>query len=87
MVSSTAFVSIIAAQLLIWHGLRHENSTIWGRYRTYTLISGLLSLIFVILLKVAMIYFVDYQGAFQRLFLAVPWIWIGITGLKLYYLK
>jgi hypothetical membrane protein len=87
LVSSAAFVSIIAAQLFIWNGLRHEDKTTWGRYPTYSLVSGLLSLILVILLKVAMIYFVDYQGAFQRLFLAVPWIWIGITGLKLYYLE
>jgi hypothetical membrane protein len=87
LVSSTAFISIILAQLLIWNGLKHEDKNIWGRYRTYTLVSGLLSLIFVILLKIAMIYFINYQGAFQRLFLAVPWIWIGITGLKFYYLK
>lgn len=87
LVSSTAFVSIIAAQLIIWNGLKQEDTTIWGRYRTYSLVSGLISLIFVIILKIAMIYFVDYQGAFQRLFLAVPWIWIGVTGVQLYYLN
>ncbi|MEN6551758.1 MAG: DUF998 domain-containing protein [Methanobacterium sp.] len=86
LVSATAFVAIIIAQLLIWQGLRNEDSTVWGRYRTYSLISGLLSIIFVILLKIFMTYYVDYQGVAQRLFLAVPWIWIGITGLKLYYL-
>jgi len=86
LVSSTAFVAIITAQLLIWQGLRNEDSMVWGRYRTYSLISGLLSIIFVILLKVTMTYYVDYQGAAQRLFLAVPWLWIGITGVKLYYL-
>jgi hypothetical membrane protein len=86
LVSSTAFVSIIAAQLLIWQGLRSKDSAVWGRYRTYSLISGLLSIILVILLKVAITYYPDYQGLAQRAFLAVPWIWIGITGLKLYYL-
>ncbi|MEG3225264.1 MAG: hypothetical protein BME94_07050 [Methanobacteriales archaeon Met13] len=86
LVSATAFISIIAAQLLIWQGLRKEDSTVWGRYRTYSLISGLLSIILVILLKVAISYCTDFQGAVQRGFLAVPWIWIWITGLKLYYL-
>ncbi|WP_321421109.1 DUF998 domain-containing protein [uncultured Methanobacterium sp.] len=86
LVSATAFVAIIIAQLLIWQGLRNEDSMVWGRYRTYSLISGLLSIIFVILLKISMTYYVDYQGVAQRLFLAVPWIWIGITGLKLYYI-
>jgi hypothetical membrane protein len=87
LVSATAFISIIAAQMLIWRGLKHEDETVWGSYRTYSLISGLLSIILVILLRVSMAYFLDYQGAVQRLFLAVPWIWIGITGLKLYYLN
>lgn len=87
LVSSTAFVTIIAAQLLIWHGLRNADDTIWGKYRTYSIISGLLSLILVILLKFTITYAPDYQGLVQRLFLAIPWIWIGITGLKLYSIK
>lgn len=87
LVSSYAFVTIIAAQLLIWHGLRNADDTIWGKYRTYSIISGLLSLILVILLKFTITYAPDYQGLVQRLFLAIPWIWIGITGLKLYSIK
>ena len=86
-VSSIAFISIIAAQLLIWRGLKSADSEVWGRYRTYSLISGLLSIILLILLKVAMIDFVAYQGAAQKAFLAVPWIWIGVTGFKLYLLS
>lgn len=85
-VSSTAFISIIAAQMLIWHGLKSEDSVIWGRYKSYSLISGVLSIILVILLKVA-ITFGIYPGLAQRAFLIVPWIWIGITGLKLYALS
>jgi len=54
-VSATAFVAIIAAQLLIWLGLKSEDSAIWGGYKTYSLISGLLSIILVILLKVAIL--------------------------------
>ena len=82
-VSATAFVAIIAAQLLIWKGLKNNDSNMWGRYATYSLISGLLSLILVILLKVAMLYGI-YPGLSQRAFLIVSWIWIGVTGIKLY---
>ena len=31
-VSATAFVAIIAAQLLIWQGLKNRDKTVWGRY-------------------------------------------------------
>lgn len=86
LVSATAFVTIIAAQLLIWKGLKNANDSVWGKYRTYSLISGLMSLILVLVLKVAMSDFTDYQGIVQRAFLAVPWIWVEITALKLYFL-
>ncbi len=79
LVSSAAFFSIIAAQLLIWHGLRNKDTIVWGRYRIYSLISGLLSLIFVWFSSST-----AYPGAAQRIFIAVPWIWIEVTGLKLY---
>lgn len=86
LVSATAFVTIIAAQLLIWKGLKNADDSVWGKYRTYSLISGLLSLILVLILKVAMSDFMDYQGIVQRAFLAVPGIWVEITALKLYFL-
>jgi hypothetical membrane protein len=79
LVSATAFLSIIAAQLLIWRGLKNTDSTVWGVYRTYSLISGFLSFALLILLRVAI--FTDITpGLAQRAFLAVPWIWIGVTG-------
>ena len=82
-VSATAFVAIIAAQLLMWQGLKNRDKTVWGRYATYSFISGLLSLILVIFLKVAILYGF-YPGLSQRVFLIVSWAWIGITGIKLY---
>ena len=82
-VSATAFVAVIAAQLLIWQGLKSKNSAVWGRYRTYSLISGLLAIILVILLKVAILYGI-YPGLTQRAFLLVAWAWIGVTGIQLY---
>lgn len=84
LVSALAFVSIIAAQLLIWRGLKNADSAVWGNYRKYSLISGLLTFLLLILLRVAISTGSDYQGAAQRAFLAVPWIWIEITALKLY---
>jgi len=83
LVSATAFITIIAAQFLVWYGLRKEDEKIWGTYAKYCLISGLLSFLFLIVLRVSINYYPDYQGAAQRLFLAVPWIWIGLSGLKL----
>jgi hypothetical membrane protein len=84
-VSATAFVAVIAAQLLIGLGLRNKDSKIWERYATYSLISGLLSVILVILLKVAILYGI-YPGLSQRAFLILSWVWIGVTGIKLYLL-
>lgn len=78
-VSSLAFLAIIAAQLLIWHGLRREDAAVWGGYRTYSLICGLLSLVLVWFSSST-----DYPGVAQRIFIAIPWIWIEVTGLKLY---
>lgn len=82
-VSATAFVASIVAQLLIWQGLRSKYDEVWAKYRTYTLISGLLSLLLVVLLKVAMLYGF-YPGLVQRAFLIVPWLWVFVTGLKIY---
>jgi hypothetical membrane protein len=84
LVSATAFVSIIAAQILVWQGLKSADDLVWAKYRNYSLVSGLLSLILVIVLKMAISDFSDYQGLAQRAFLAVPWIWVEITALKLY---
>lgn len=83
--SAIAFLSIIAAQLLIWRGLKNVDNSVWRGYRTYSLVSGLLSIILLLVLRVAI--GGDYQGAAQRAFLAVPWIWIEVTGLKLYSLS
>ncbi len=85
-VSATAFVAVIVAQLLMWQGLKNKDSTVWGRYSSYSLISGLLTVVLVILLKIAILYDI-YPGLIQRAFLLVAWIWIGVTGLQLYKLS
>lgn len=85
LVSATAFVSIIAAQLLMWNGLKKHDDRKWSRYCKYSLISGTLTFILVIVLKIAITYNI-YPGLFQRLFLVASWIWIGVTGLKLFFM-
>ncbi|MEN6330156.1 MAG: DUF998 domain-containing protein [Methanobacteriaceae archaeon] len=86
LVSALAFLFIIAAQLLVWKGLKDADTSLWGGYRTYCLVSGILSILLLVVLRVAISTDSDYQGAVQRIFLAVPWIWIGASGLKLYFL-
>ena len=79
--SLIAFLSIIAVQLLTWRALRASDGATWGRYRAYSLISGLLSLL--LFLNFLLTQSAAYVGAMQRVFMAVPWVWIEVTGIKL----
>jgi hypothetical membrane protein len=85
LVSSIAFVSVIIAMFLVWWGLRRADKAVWGAYRMYTLVSGLLAS--VLLFTFNAVIGGDYQGLAQRAFLAVPWVWIEMTGLRLYSLS
>jgi len=80
LVSASAFLVIIAAQLLVWKGLKNADSSVWGRYRTYCLVSGVLSFVLLFVLRVAVSTDSDYQCAVQRLFLAVPCSGLGPAG-------
>jgi len=82
LVSAIAFLTIIIAQFLTWQALRKSNDVVWGRYRIYSLLSGLISIITLIILSYTQ--FSPYHGATERLFIAVWLIWIEVTGLKLY---
>ena len=77
-----AFLALIASQLLAWRALKTDEDALWGHhYRTYSLVSGLVSLA----LLFVFIYTLDttYHGATERAFIAVPLIWLAITGIKL----
>jgi hypothetical membrane protein len=87
LVSATAFVAIIAAQFLVWEGLKEADQSVWGRYRTFSLITGILSVVLVIALKITMLEFIAFQGAVQKIFIAVWLIWIEISALKLFSLE
>jgi hypothetical membrane protein len=76
-----AFGAIIAAQLFTWRSLRNTDGNIWRRYRAYSLLSGLLSLV----LLAVFIYSLGtpYHGAMERAFVAVPLAWIVATGTRI----
>ncbi len=82
LVSAIAFLLIIIAQFMIWLALRGNDDAVWGRYRIYSLISGLLSILTLIFLSYTQ--FSPFHGVSERLFIAVWLIWIEVTGLKLY---
>ena len=80
--SFIAFLTAIAAQLLIWQSLKNSDKAIWGSYPIYSLLSGLLSIIMLIVFLFT--FNSPYQGLTERLVVAVMFIWIEITGLKFY---
>jgi hypothetical membrane protein len=82
LVSAIAFLTIIVAQFLTWQSLRRAENTLWKRYRIYSLISGILSVLTLVLLSYTQ--FEPYHGATERLFIAVWMVWIELTGFKLY---
>jgi hypothetical membrane protein len=76
-----AFSAIIVAQLFTWRLLGKAQGNTWGNYRRYSLVSGLLSLV----LLFAFVYSLStpYHGAMERVFVAVPLVWIGVSGIRL----
>ncbi len=76
-----AFGSIALAPLLISLGLRRD--TRWARYQPYSLVTGLASVGLFLLFSVAILSSFHYVGLLQRVFLAVPFIWIEILAIHL----
>ena len=82
-VSIVAFLSVIACQLLTWNHLRQASAAGgWSGYGTLSLATGLLSA--VLLIAFASGANSPLAGLVQRLFVAVPWIWLEVVALKLY---
>lgn len=76
-----AFGSIALAPLLISLGLRWD--TRWERYQSYSRATGLASVGLFLLFSVAILSSFQYVGFLQRVFLAVPFIWIEILAIHL----
>lgn len=77
------FISYTAALLLIGQGLKNEDSLIWGKYSKFSMTTGFLFIILLVLLTIVVIYSF-YPGVSQRAFIIISWVWILITGVKLY---
>lgn len=81
--SMIAFLSIIAAQLFVWGAIKDDDNAVWGRYGKYTIVSGIISMILLFGLF-SLTQTASYSGATERIFLAVPWIWIEVSGIMMY---
>ncbi len=85
--SIAAFILVIMSQFFLWRRLRHPTKIekeAWGRHGTYSLVSGTLSVVFLVVFILGLPQTSPFYGAGQRVFIAVPWLWIGVTGLVLY---
>jgi hypothetical membrane protein len=84
-VSALAFLIIPICQLIVWAKLRRvgnqNEESFWRRYRTYSLISGIITILVLVLQGSPDL------GVRQRLLIAVPWLWIEVTALKLLQLR
>ena len=76
-----AFVALSFAPLLVSEGLDRDDR--WHRYRPYSLITGLLSIGLFFVFSAASLGYLGYVGLFQRLFLAVPFLWIEVVATRL----
>jgi hypothetical membrane protein len=77
--SGLLFLALVAAQLTLARAFRRDAG--WRDLRTYSLVSGLLT--FALFLLFATDAIDDWNGLAQRVFTAVPWIWIAVLGLRL----
>jgi hypothetical membrane protein len=79
LVSLLTFLALIVAQFVCARAFKQDAG--WRGLRRYSLVSGVLSLALLALFIVDPID--GWNGIVQRIFLAVPWIWIVVLGLRL----
>ncbi len=80
------FISIVLCQFVVWRRLRHntpEEEKVWGGYRSYSLASGLLSLVLFIYSSFILPFDSPITGLVQRVFVAVPFLWIEVMAIRL----
>ena len=80
---AVTIIAYISGLLLIGWGLKSEDHIIWGGYSKYSLATGVLFIILQILLIITIFYNI-YPGVSQRIFIIILWVWILVTGVKLY---
>jgi O-antigen ligase len=79
LVSAVVFLALVAAQLVLARAFGRDSR--WHDLRPYSIVSGLLTLVLLVLFGTGAIE--GWNGLVQRIFIAVPWIWIAVLGLRL----
>jgi hypothetical membrane protein len=77
--SLVIFVALIAAQLVLARAFRQDAR--WQDLRMYSMVSGALSFALLVLYGSEAIG--DSNGLVQRVFTAVPFVWVAVVGLRL----
>jgi len=77
-----AFSAIALAPFLVSLGLNRDDH--WKVYRSYSLLTGLLAIGLLLIFAAAIFGYFGYVGLFQRLFLAVPFLWIEVVAKRLF---
>lgn len=76
-----AFAAIALAPFLVSLGLNRDDR--WHGYRSYSLITGFLAIGLFSIFSAAPLEYLGFVGLFQRLFLAVEFLWIQAVALQL----
>jgi hypothetical membrane protein len=80
--SFVAFLAIITGQFLTWQAAKIGGRILWKRYGLFSLLSGILSTIFLLVFLLTSIG--PYEGLTERLFVSIVLVWIEVTGIKLH---
>jgi hypothetical membrane protein len=78
-VSGLVFLALVVAQLVLARAFRRDPS--WRDLRAYSIFSGGLTLALLVLFVAGPI--AGWNGLVQRVFLAVPLVWITVVGIRL----
>ena len=78
-VSGLVFLALVVAQLVLARAFRRDPS--WRDLRAYSIFSGSLTLALLVLFVAGPI--AGWNGLLQRVFLAVPLVWVTVVGLRL----
>jgi hypothetical membrane protein len=79
LVSLVVFLALVAAQLVLARAFGRDAR--WQDLRTYSIVSGALTFALLVLYGSGAIG--DSNGLVQRIFTAVPFVWIAVLGLRL----
>jgi len=74
------FVSIAITPLILGIGL--ERDKFWKPYRTYSIVSGLTAIALFVAFSISVLSSFQYVGLLERLFLAVPFLWIELMAVR-----